>query len=226
MSGRSVVLLAIQRALQEEPNSLPKETHTGYDRKPQPDLTGTDDILRRFSERLTMVGGETHVLSGDEAVNCILRELIVEFKDQIVLLPADPELERLGIPRLMNEVAVNRIQPESSSLSLAAEAAMGITTAQAGIADTGTIVLIHSSERGRLSALLAPVHVALLKKEMIFPDKITFLAKAQQAGLDYSATSQTWVTGPSLTADIEKVLVRGAHGPRRVIVLIYSTDQG
>lgn len=160
-------------------------------------------------------------MADGEAALSVLRSLLCDDRGKDVLIPSDLELERQAVPRLIEESGCTVLRQEETSLEQAAQAAIGITTAQAGIADTGTIVLHHSFDRGRLAALLPPVHVALLRRDRIYPDKVSFLAAARTGGTDLGATPMSWVTGPSLTADIEKVLVRGAHGPRKLIVLLY-----
>lgn len=182
---------------------------------------GSEATLQCFLEMLQLVGGEGHVLADGEAALSMLRSLLCDDRGKDVLIPSDLELERQAVPRLIEESACTVLRQEEASLERAAQAAVGITTAQAGIADTGTIVLYHSFDRGRLAALLPPVHVALLRRDRVYPDKRSFLAAARAEGTDLGATPMSWVTGPSLTADIEKVLVRGAHGPRELIVLLY-----
>ncbi len=190
-------------------------------RRPAIEEIGSEKSAERFVEMLEKVGGEGHILDSREAAVSILRGIIGRAHGQKVLVPPVAELEGLDVPRLLQEAQATLLRPAEVAQSEAAEAALGITTAQAGIADTGTVVLWHDTSEGRLAALLAPVHVVLLRRPRIYPDKITYLAACMQDGLDLGATPMTWVTGPSLTADIEKVLVRGAHGPRQVIVLIF-----
>jgi L-lactate dehydrogenase complex protein LldG len=213
------VLTTIQQALENK--QMLEESPSGYNRQPQPDQAGTVATLQRFVEMLTKVGGEGYIVSGEEAALKVVVELLSEMRGQTVLLPPEPELERLGIRRLLTDSGLTILEPSVVNLEFAAVASLGITTAQAGLADTGTVVLVHTKERGRLAALLAPVHVVFLHKFVVCPDKVTFLAEAKITGMDLASTPMTWVTGPSLTADIEKVLVRGAHGPRRVVVILY-----
>lgn len=219
-STRDTLLSTIQQALAGG-QLKPDETPTGYDRSPRPGETGTEAVLQRFVEMLGKVGGEGYILDREEAALGVLKELLIDMRGQSVLLPPDPELEKLGLRGFLAEAGVTVLRPGDVSLKQTATAAIGVTTAQAGIADTGTVVLMHTRERGRLAALLAPVHVVFLRKNAVHTDKVTFLAEARRAGMDMATTPLTWVTGPSLTADIEKVLVRGAHGPGRVVVLMY-----
>lgn len=218
-ASKSEILSLIHRAVAHaQSDTLPGQ---GIARSARPEDAGSEITLQCFLQMLTLAGGEGHILAGEEAAFSVLRGLLSEVRGQGVLICSDPELERQAVPRLIEEAGGKALRQGEIPLQEAAKAALGITSASAGIADTGTVVLIHSTERGRLAALLPPIHVVFLKRNCVFPDKISYLAAIRQEGVNLSESSLTWVTGPSLTADIEKVLVRGAHGPRRVIVLLY-----
>lgn len=95
---------------------------------------------------------------------------------------------------------------------------VGITTAQAAIAETGTLVLDSSVERNRLLSLVPPVHIALLDASKIYPTLGETLAMLQNG--DEISPAITFITGPSRTADIELTLAIGVHGPQELYVII------
>ncbi len=83
----------------------------------------------------------------------------------------------------------------------------GITAADAGIAETGTLVLTDAGTPRRLAALAPWVHVAVVSRRALFAD----LPQAVAAlGKDRAIV---WCTGPSKTADVEGILIEGVHGP-------------
>lgn len=95
-----------------------------------------------------------------------------------------------------------------------------ITPVSWGIAETGTLVLNSASEDVRLATMLAETHVAYLLASQIIPD-----TESIQASLDRMLKSETanyiaFITGASRTADIERVLAIGVHGPRELHILI------
>ncbi len=96
---------------------------------------------------------------------------------------------------------------------------IAVTLADFGIAETGTLVLDSSSEELRLATMISEVHVALLPasriRENAFalePELSAWMAKAP----NYTA----FITGASRTADIERVLALGVHGPLELHVLL------
>ena len=95
---------------------------------------------------------------------------------------------------------------------------VGITRAQAGIAETGTLVLDSSVEQNRLVSLVPPVHVAVLDASRIYATLGETLALLQSGGEVSPAI--TFITGPSRTADIELTLAIGVHGPQELYVII------
>ena len=92
----------------------------------------------------------------------------------------------------------------------------GITRAAGAIAETGSLILKEASTSSRLAALAPWVHIALLKKNDVYPDVSTAIA---QLGADPNII---WCTGPSKTADVEGILIQGVHGPGVQVALLAS----
>jgi L-lactate dehydrogenase complex protein LldG len=90
-----------------------------------------------------------------------------------------------------------------------------ITFADWGIAETGTLVLDSTPEDVRLATMLAETHVAVLPGSKIKPDSIL-----KTKGASYTA----FITGASRTADIERVLAIGVHGPQELHILILEEN--
>ena len=104
-----------------------------------------------------------------------------------------------------------------------ATADFGITSADYALADTGTFVMIASPKEARLVSLLPPVHIGVIRADCILPDlDALFLQEPQPAG---QASSMVLITGPSRTADIEQILVRGVHGPGEVYAVIMEEGE-
>jgi L-lactate dehydrogenase complex protein LldG len=96
-------------------------------------------------------------------------------------------------------------------------AAAGITTVQAAVAETGSLLVTSSSASPRSASLIPPIHVALAAASQIVPDLIDAFALPNPHDLPAAVTL---ISGPSKTADIEGVLVTGVHGPGRVCIIL------
>ena len=99
---------------------------------------------------------------------------------------------------------------------------VGITGAFAGIAESGSIAVVSGAGRSRLASLLAPVHIAVLRADHIYPSLTAFFTA--HADIAEEGSNLVLITGPSRTADIEMTLTRGVHGPGEVHVVILGED--
>jgi L-lactate dehydrogenase complex protein LldF len=97
----------------------------------------------------------------------------------------------------------------------------GLTGAQAGLADTGTVVLPGGPGRPMAASLLPWLHICLVSASRLFPDLKTWMHEKGREEIA-GTSSVVLVTGPSRTADIELTLTRGVHGPGEVIVVCYD----
>ena len=102
--------------------------------------------------------------------------------------------------------------------ALASSAACGITGADYALADTGTLVMLSSPQEARLISLLPPVHIAVVERARLLTgldELLTVLPRPAE-----QTSSMVLITGPSRTADIEQILVRGVHGPGEIHVVV------
>jgi L-lactate dehydrogenase complex protein LldG len=100
---------------------------------------------------------------------------------------------------------------------------IGFTYAQWGIAETGTLVIDSRSEDLRLATMVSEVHVALVPASKIVPDAFA-LDEAIKEWFADAPNYLAFVTGASRTADIERVLALGVHGPLEMHVLILEDN--
>lgn len=175
--------------------------------------------VEMFRERLEAVGGRCFVVRGEEEAARALKGIISELR--ATSLPA----ERIAssnaplLARLTREIVDAELTAEPSAAELF-DYDVGLTTAQAAIAETGTLVLESDSEHHRLVSLVPPVHIAIVNAQDIcltIGDALKLLRRREVA--DMSRTI-TFITGPSRTADIELTLTVGVHGPRELYVIV------
>ena len=95
-----------------------------------------------------------------------------------------------------------------------------VTSVDWGIAETGTLVLDSSDEELRLATMLAETHVALLPVSHIMPDTESLENELDAVIKKDPSAYLAFITGASRTADIERVLAIGVHGPQELHILL------
>ena len=98
---------------------------------------------------------------------------------------------------------------------LATEARFGISQMEWALADTGSLVQNSTAIEQRLVSSLSSIHIALVPTNGILPDMPALLSRVHPRDCAYLAI----ITGPSRTADIERVLTIGVHGPERLVII-------
>lgn len=174
-------------------------------------------LLAQFEERFTALRGEFHLAARDAAAG-ILKEILDTEPAGSVLVQSSPWLDEIlsGVPDLASRsrrVDAGAALPSPDFASYVA----GISTAEYLVARTGSLVVRSDRNGGRRLSVLPPLHVVVARREQL----VTSLEDLMPAlGADPAWTSVALVTGPSRTADIEKILVLGAHGPKRLACVV------
>jgi L-lactate dehydrogenase complex protein LldG len=96
---------------------------------------------------------------------------------------------------------------------------VGITECDALVAQTGSVLVTSRSAGGRALSVLPPHHVVLARREQLLGDlPDAFALLKQKYGSNYPSFI-SFITGPSRTGDIERILVLGAHGPKKLTII-------
>lgn len=96
----------------------------------------------------------------------------------------------------------------------------GLTECEALIAQTGTVLVSARNSGGRALSVLPPHHIVLAHRNQMMPDLTAGLRKANEKFAGDFSSVLSLITGPSRTGDIERILVLGAHGPKRLTILL------
>lgn len=93
------------------------------------------------------------------------------------------------------------------------------------VARTGSIVMTAANASGRTVSVYAPVHICIAFSNQLVYDVKDALVKAKEKYGNHLPSLITFATGPSRTADIEKTLVVGVHGPKEVYVFLVDESE-
>ena len=236
MNGsREVMLRRIRRALLRPVRGHGQE-HGGPDRmQPTPGQVDSARLFDQFQEQSARVGGEPRVCSDIEEALAGIQDLIAGAGYHSVAVSNHEVCRRHRLARtlsdLLPEVSVwseegdaDRQGSRRQNSRQLAQADLSITGADFLIAESGT-VLMASAGSSRQISLLPTAHLVLATPDQVYPDLgavFQQLGTAPEEGRLPAAL--TMITGPSRTADIEKVLIKGAHGPVRQLTWLIGEE--
>ncbi len=95
-----------------------------------------------------------------------------------------------------------------------------LTECEALVAQTGSVLVSAPSAGGRALSVLPPHHVVLARRNQMTPDLGAALQRVQEKYKDQFPSFLSFISGPSRTGDIERILVLGAHGPKKMTILL------
>lgn len=155
------------------------------------------ELIKRFISYSELVGSVNNVIPGDQ-VKQVLGEQVVQTRYV--------KAERFGLESLQPEIGEKGIDE-------------AVVEADYAIAETGTVVIDSEDERLRLATCLAEKLIVLVEASRIkerLEDIVDFMEERSEKERSYIA----FITGASRTADIERVLTIGVHGPKEMQVII------
>jgi L-lactate dehydrogenase complex protein LldG len=98
----------------------------------------------------------------------------------------------------------------------------GLTECETLVAQTGSVCVTAKSSGGRTLSVLPPHHIVIAQREQLVPDLAAAYELLAQKYRGKYPSFVSFITGPSRTGDIERILVLGAHGPKRLTVLLVA----
>lgn len=191
-----------------------------------------EELVETFKKECESILGKVYVAEDREEVQQSLSSILKEAGIKKVMNWESHVLEQLEIHSLLDSLGVQDVFSADKNsarelerkeyLDIVKEAELGISGADYGLADTGTLVLRALGGQDRSASILPPSHVAILEAKRILPGSDDFLARLQ---LEMAETGRldscfSLITGPSKTADIELNLILGVHGPKDLHVII------
>jgi len=207
MSARENILARIGKARGSSITADVDGEIRRHQRGPIPPLAG--DLVKRFGERAASLASDV-----------VQARTITEVPGLVARYLSERQLPRQG-------VCWPALAPygwHSAGIELETRAArgddlVGVTGAFAGIAETGTLMLLSGPETPATVSLLPETHVAVLESSRIVAtmEQAWDRLRVERGALPRAVN---FVSGPSRTADIEQTVTLGAHGPYRVLIII------
>jgi len=179
--------------------------------------TEVTTMYEQFKTRAEGVGAEVYRFrTKSDALDFILpflqKEGVADLPHAYALWAEGPFLENVDRKTLQDSVPGLRFEV---TRQLAADSLVGISEVGYALTDTGSLVTDQTAIEQRLVSTLSTIHIALIGTDRILDGKTAVFEKINPKNSRYIA----FITGPSRTADIERVLTIGVHGPKRLIIV-------
>lgn len=222
-SNKQKIISNIKQAL-KNPSHLP-EMPEGTDQAIKDGLVSItpkdhDGLVSQFQQELEKVTGEFHKVNSAKEIAQIVSHVLTEESFTSVaiagsglqaevaqhVLNANPQITLIDVAPMKFEERKNNLAKTDTA----------VVKADYAIADIGSIVIIYDETPSNIINFLPDCIFAIVSASNLVANQFELFEKIAPQ----KAKDMVFVTGPSRTADIEKILVLGAHGPRRLLVFM------
>lgn len=224
--GRDRILERIRAGLRGAPASPTRASRGGVEAPPAPAAVAAERAIfetvanprDRFLQEAKANLMECLPAADAAASAQSLAQVFSSLPPGEIFVQDDPALRRL-----IQASATTRPIRWSSQGAPSEASQATVTLARALIAQTGS-VFVTAACGGRGASVVAPCHIVFATSDQLVPDLVSALVSAAREGVLNSQSFACVISGSSRTADIEKILVQGAHGPRRLVVILEHRD--
>ncbi|KRD84423.1 lactate utilization protein C [Bacillus sp. Root147] len=218
--------------------NLKRSRRTGGVVKPQWKHAPQHEVYRNYSPDQLKKELENHcerihtcyVETSSQHLPDALEKAVANYGNGLVCTWNDPRFSEYGLNPLMEKWETNRnlhvwnSVKGDENVKLAEQANVGITFSDLTLAESGTVVLFSSAEKGRAVSLLPATYIAIIPQSSIVP-RMTQAAEMIHEKVERGETIAScinFITGPSNSADIEMNLVVGVHGPIQATYIVVN----
>jgi len=162
-----------------------------------------------FKTNLELIGGQVFLCTSNAEIAGHVKRICTE-KQQPCIFCTDPALQNL----LVGTIPIQTEENDFLDLNI------GLTTCEFLVAHLGSVLISSAQISGRRLNVYPETHIVVAHNSQLTNFLEDGLEKLQQKYKNELPSLISNITGPSRTADIEKTLVMGMHGPKSLIVLI------
>lgn len=202
-NAREEILGTLKDAIHPEPEMPDFDTPVYHSIKKPLDIA--------FKENLEQVNGSVYLCNSEKEAFSRFKELFNGFSSEQIFC-AEKELQHL---LKENSIPFSEYQNKPNAMKV------GITSCEFLVAHTGSVMVSSALEGGRQMSVYPPIHVVLARKEQIVDSLKSAYSGIKKKYNNTLPSHIALITGPSRTADIEKTLVMGAHGPKELHVFVF-----
>jgi L-lactate dehydrogenase complex protein LldG len=185
---------------------------------PFPESEGSQSVYKSSPEDDAIIFAEEFTKLQGKFAFCVNEQELLQQLSQLFSQQGWTKIycKEPALTRLLNSLS---IEPYNSL----PDCDVSITGCEYLVARTGSMVLSSAQASGRTTSVYAPIHICIAYNSQLLydiKDALQFIKEKYKDGLP---SFITFATGPSRTADIEKTLVTGVHGPKEVYCFLVES---
>ncbi|MFD3000193.1 lactate utilization protein C [Pontibacter toksunensis] len=207
--SKEIVLRRVREALAKSAPFLP----------PTPDFTSPLHPVVPL-EDMSIVFAENFIRNSGKFVYCENQE---DFFDQLYVYKKEQNLQHLYVweRNLQTALQYAGIEFSENEDTFVNDAEASLTTCESLITRTGSLLVSSANAGGRRLSIYPSTHMVVAQASQLVPDIKDALQRLRNKYKENNFPSMvSMVSGPSRTADIEKTLVMGAHGPKQLVLFL------
>ncbi len=228
MNSRDAVLGAVKQAVQKESGIKTNQCDVDDAILQQIDASCSHDpavMIPWFKKEAERASGEVFIVQNVHEAVSVIHQIITAEAYQRIAVTSEPVcMEMAGQLKAADPSfdIVHALSIDADERKKCVESIpISLVCASYGVCDTGTLVFPYDDCGTSLPHFLSECVVAVVSSAVLVPTQFHLF----QSMASEKAGNMVFVTGPSRTADIEKVLILGAHGPRRLVVLLFPESK-
>ena len=185
----------------------------------------SEDIVTRFGAQVKAVGGYFTPVANPPAVTEYVSKLASTAKAKRIAVCGPGLSSQLLAAKVPCELISATNMKRADFFEALKSAEIGVTSADLGVAETGTIVIATADELDRLVTALPMIHVAVLPRAKLLPSLDDARQRISQILMKNSAAlSISLISASSRTSDVGGITILGAHGPKELHILLIDQD--
>ncbi|AGA69594.1 hypothetical protein Desdi_2153 [Desulfitobacterium dichloroeliminans LMG P-21439] len=179
-------------------------------------------LYERFEAKLQAVSGECYRTQTLEEAEALIAKILKDKGIGNVAMVHSPMVAAMNLDKKLTDHGITVFTDRYHEVTPTVGA--GITEMKWAISELGTLVQYAEDVNERLCSSFTPLHIALVQTSTLLPDIMTALATVHREPRIPGFVG--FITGPSRTSDIERVLTIGVHGPEQLVVVFVDEQAG
>ncbi|HML31375.1 MULTISPECIES: lactate utilization protein C [Sporomusa] len=183
--------------------------------------TCSANLFPEFETRAKNAAAEVFRVKTAAEAKEVIANLVKYTNARKVVAVDSPLQQAAGINATLTDLGVSLYTEQADIAEHAESADIGISAVEFGIAESGSVCQDALAFESRLVSMLPPLHIVFMNSNRIVPgitEAMETIAKVYDRGYI------SFITGPSRTADIERVLTIGVHGPSRFVIIAVDEE--